>query len=97
MYEFGTHYYLSRMGNVRSVMLDTKDDEPLWGEVVHERNVDNDVKMSLDFRFVRDSKLLSCFALNRTLNVGRLYCWSRFFTACYKGVFKACAMETYRT
>lgn len=44
MYEFGTHYYLSRMGNVRSVMLDTKDDEPLWGEVVHERNVDNDVK-----------------------------------------------------
>ena len=33
VYEFGTHYYLSRMENVRSVMLDTKDDEPLWGEV----------------------------------------------------------------
>lgn len=88
VYEFGTHYYLSRMENVRSVMLDTKDDEPLWGEVVHERNVDNDVKMSLDFRFVRDSELLSCFALNRTLNVGRLYCWSRFLPHAIKVFLK---------
>ena len=76
------------MENVRSVVLDTKDDGPLWGEVVHGRNVDNDVKMSLDFRFVRDSGLLSCFALNRTLNVGRLYCWSRFLPHAIKVFLK---------
>lgn len=49
---------------------------------------DEYVKMSLDFRFVRDSGLLSCFALDRTLNVGRLYCWSRFLPHAIKVFLK---------
>ena len=78
VYEFGTHYYLRRMNVVRSVVLDVADGIPLWAEVVHDRNVDNDVKMRPGFRFVRDADLLYRFGVHRKLDVGYWHCRWRF-------------------
>lgn len=54
-YGYGSHLYLERDG-FRVVHL--HEHRPMWCEVVHEGNVDNDVKMTLRFHFVRDLSLL---------------------------------------
>lgn len=56
-YGYGSHFLLEKRGvaNVHHV----KDKKhPMWIEVIHEGNVDNDVKMTLDTHFVNDRELL---------------------------------------
>lgn len=46
-YGYGSHFYLEEKGLARVCHIREKD-KPMWIEVIHNRNVDNDVKMTLD-------------------------------------------------
>lgn len=56
-YGYGSHFLLEKqklatVHHVKDAM------RPMWIEVIHEGNVDNDVKMTLDTHFVKDKDLL---------------------------------------
>ena len=56
-YGFGSHFLLEKQGlaNVHHI----KDKRhPMWIEVIHEENVDNDVKMTFDTHLVKDKDML---------------------------------------
>lgn len=78
VYEYGTHYDLPKIKAAKLLFIDNDDVKPLWAEVVHGRNVDNDVKMRLNFRFVKDAGLMESFALNKKLRTGSFYLWKNF-------------------
>ena len=47
-------------------------DKPMWVEVIHKDNVDNDVKMTLDTSFITDKSLLQRdFSINAILQTGK--------------------------
>lgn len=56
-YGFGSHFLLEkrRLAEVHHI---SDSEHPMWIEVIHGENVDNDVKMTLDTHFVRDKDLL---------------------------------------
>lgn len=56
-YGYGSHFLVERRGLARVEHVSDKG-MPMWAEVVHEGNVDNDVKMTLHTRFVGDRELL---------------------------------------
>lgn len=78
VYEYGTHYDLPRIKSARLLFIDNAGDKPLWAEVVHGRNVDNDVKMRFNFRFVKDATLMRWFALDTELRTDSLYLCKKF-------------------
>ncbi len=56
-YGYGSHFLLEKQGMVEVHHIRDKK-HPMWIEVIHEENVDNDVKMTLDTHFVKDKELL---------------------------------------
>lgn len=63
-YGFGSHFLLEKRGSAEVHHI--KDNaHPMWVEVIHEENVDNDVKMTFNTHVVKDKHLLkSDFSLN---------------------------------
>lgn len=55
IYGFGSHYYIDKIPGVRLEMV---KDQPLWCEVIHERNMGNDAYF-LQARMVKDRGLLT--------------------------------------
>lgn len=63
-YGFGSHFLLEKRGLAKVHHIKDKK-HPMWVEVIHEENVDNDVKMTLDTHVVKDNHLLKRdFSLN---------------------------------
>ena len=58
VYGFGSHFYIERIKNCEIKYIDS---EPMWVEVVHEENVDNDVKMTLHTKLIKKKEDLSPF------------------------------------
>lgn len=63
-YGFGSHFLLERRGLARVAHINNRE-LPMWIEIIHEENVDNDVKMTFDTHVVKDKDLLKRdFSLN---------------------------------
>lgn len=63
-YGFGSHFLLEKRGLAEVHHIKDKA-HPMWVEVIHDENVDNDVKMTFDTHVVKDKHLLkSDFSLN---------------------------------
>lgn len=63
-YGFGSHFLLERRGLARVAHINNRE-QPMWIEIIHEENVDNDVKMTFDTHVVNDKDLLKRdFSLN---------------------------------
>lgn len=63
-YGFGSHFLLEKRGLARVTHISNRE-QPMWIEIIHEENVDNDVKMTLDTHVVKDKHLLRHdFSLN---------------------------------
>ena len=56
-YGFGSHFLLEKYGLARVAHINNRE-RPMWIELIHEENVDNDVKMTLDTHVVKDNGLL---------------------------------------
>ena len=56
-YGFGSHFLLEKRGLAEVYHINDKR-HPMWVEVIHEENVDNDVKMTFDTHLVNDKDLL---------------------------------------
>ena len=82
-YGYGSHIDIEKR-KAALVHHVTLADKPMWVEVIHKDNVDNDVKMTLDFSFIGDRHLLQRdFSLDITLQSGRK---AAFFTRFLKQV-----------
>jgi hypothetical protein len=80
-YGYGSHFDIEKRKAARVHHI-TRVDKPMWVEVIHEGNVDNDVKMTLDTSFINDKRLLQRdFSLNVILQTGRKMA---FFVRCLK-------------
>ena len=70
-YGYGSHFDVEKR-KVARVHHIPYIDKPMWVEVIHKDNVDNDVKMTLDTSFINDKCLLQRdFSLNIILETGR--------------------------
>lgn len=70
-YGYGSHIDIEKRKAV-PVHHVTEVSKPMWVEVIHKDNVDNDVKMTLDFSFIDDRDLLERdFSLGVPLKTGR--------------------------
>lgn len=76
-YGYGSHFLLERRGLARVEHVKDKRN-PMWAEVVHQGNVDNDVKMTLQTSFVADMEILHRdFSLDVDISKGnrRRFLW----------------------
>lgn len=70
-YGYGSHFDIEKR-KVARVHHITHIDKPMWVEVIHKGNVDNDVKMTLHTSIINDKRLLQRdFSLNIILQTGR--------------------------
>ncbi len=70
-YGYGSHFLLEKQG-IADVYHVRDKRQPMWIEVIHEENVDNDVKMTFNTHLINDKDLLHRdFSL--PMNIGRLY------------------------
>lgn len=65
-YGYGSHFLLEKRG-AAPVFHVTDRRHPMWTEVIHGHNVDNDVKMTLDTKVVRGSIKSRCLFVVRAL------------------------------
>ena len=84
-YGYGSHFTVEKRGVV-PVHHIAQADKPMWIEVIHQGNVDNDVKMTLHTSFVKDQTLLrTAFSLNIDLQTGKRL---KFFTRYFKQILR---------
>ena len=70
-YGYGSHIDIEKR-KAASVRHVADADKPMWIEVIHKSNVDNDVKMTLNTSFVKDKQLLRRdFSLDISLEKGK--------------------------
>ncbi len=68
IYGYGSHYYINKIKGAR---IEYIQDEPMWCEVVHERNMGNDAYVLLKAKMIGDTELLRReFAINETVQFG---------------------------
>ena len=67
VYGYGSHYYIDTYKKCKCQY--EKTDRPMWMEVVHTNNVDNDVLMTRSIRLVTCRDSLKDFGLDRLLSV----------------------------
>ncbi len=61
VYGFGSHFYIEQIPDCD---IEYIDDAPMWVEVVHEENVDNDVKMTFRTKLITDQAYLAPYGNN---------------------------------
>lgn len=68
VFGYGRHYYIDKIEGANIVHVET---EPMWCEVVHEKNILNDANFIINTKMVRDKELLHRdFAVNEELCFG---------------------------
>lgn len=55
IYGYGSHYYIDKIKDVR---IEHVRNQPMWCEVIHEKNMGNDAYFLLNTRMIRDRNLL---------------------------------------
>jgi len=73
IYGFGSHYYIDK---IKDAKIEYVKDQPMWCEVIHEKNMGNDAYF-LDARMMRDCECLRRdFGVDETVRYGiGLYLW----------------------
>ena len=70
-YGYGSHIDIEKR-NAAPVHHVTRTDKPMWIEVIHKDNVDNDVKMTFDITLIKDKNLLQReFSVDTILQTGK--------------------------
>lgn len=86
-YGYGSHYYLEKKGGA-CVHHIAQADKPMWIEVIHESNIDNDVKMTFNTRLITDSLLLTR-AFSLEVNLQNNACSRmKFYLRCIKQIMR---------
>ncbi len=68
VFGYGRHYYIDKIEGANIVHVET---EPMWCEVVHEKNILNDANFIINTKMVRDKELLHRdFAVNEEVCLG---------------------------
>lgn len=68
VYGYGSHIAINKYANTKTLYIDSSNQDR-WIEVIHETNMDNDVKMTFDTKLVKDVELLKKeYGLNITLS-----------------------------
>ena len=68
IYGFGSHYYIDRINNVK---IERVENDPMWCEVIHERNMGNDAYFLLGTQMIGDRGLLRArFGINEDVESG---------------------------
>lgn len=60
VYGYGSHYYIGKHNGIRQIVEKKTD---MWLEVIHEKNVINDVRMSIHTRIIGSEMLLRTFGV----------------------------------
>ena len=61
VYGFGSHFYIEQIQDCEIKYI---KDDPMWVEVIHEENVDNDVKMTFRTKLINDQTYLAPYGNN---------------------------------
>lgn len=78
-YGYGSHFYLEKR-EILPVNHIIQPDKPMWVEVIHKDNVDNDVKMTLHTRLINDTSLLrNSFSLDLDITTGKRWLFLKRF------------------
>lgn len=85
-YGYGSHFMLESE-NVAQVKHIKTLDKPMWIEVIHGNNVDNDVKMTFDTKIIRKGEdyLQSDFSIDVPVETNQT---SAFFLRCIKQIYR---------
>ena len=68
VYGYGSHVAINKYANTKTLYMDSSSQDR-WIEVIHEANMDNDVKMTFDTKLIRDTEVLKKdYGLNITLS-----------------------------
>ena len=68
VYGYGSHIAINKYTNTKTLYINSSKQDR-WIEVIHEANMDNDVKMTFDTKLVKDTELLKKeYGLNITLS-----------------------------
>lgn len=68
-YGYGSHFLVEKRKRMPVRHIASKD-TPMWGEVIHKDNVDNDVKMTFDTSLVGDTDVMKQYGVDVLLNSG---------------------------
>lgn len=86
-YGYGSHFLLEK-NNIASVIHVDSKKHPMWMEIIHGCNVDNDVKMTYDTKVIDNSgmsELLSRFPINLNYENGNRHA---YYWRCLKQVYR---------
>ncbi len=60
VFGYGSHYYIDKHNGIRQIVVEKTD---MWLEVIHDKNVINDVRMSIHTRIIGSEMLLRTFGV----------------------------------
>ena len=65
VFGYGSHYYIDKHNGIRQIVVEKTD---MWLEVIHDKNVINDVRMSIHTRIIGSEMLLRTFGVTTETN-----------------------------
>ena len=72
-----SHFFIYKYKRLNIITIENKSN-PIWIEVIHDKNMDNDVKMTLNQKLITDNKYLHQFGINKDLldtsKAKKVYC-----------------------
>lgn len=83
-YGYGSHFTLEAEGkvNVRHII---EKGSPMWIEVIHKNNVDNDVKMTFDTKILNSNSIKDEFSIDVPVSKINLF---RYFVRCMQQIIR---------
>lgn len=76
IYGYGSHYYIEKIPGVK---IENIKNQPMWCEVIHEKNMGNDAYFLWGTKMIKDKAILCIdFGLNKTVESGKCLYLFRF-------------------
>jgi len=86
IFGYGSHYYIDTIEGVR---IENIKQQPMWCEVVHEKNMINDANFIIGTKMIKDANRLRCdFSINETVNYSMAIYAFRFLPRYFKTFVK---------
>lgn len=86
IFGYGRHYYID---TIEGAIVEHINTEPMWCEVVHDRNMLNDANFLIGTKMLQDSELLKRqFAIDETVKTGAGIYWYKFLPRYIKTFMK---------
>lgn len=86
VFGYGSHYYLDIIDGVK---IEDVKDQPLWCEVIHDRNMINDANFLIGSKIIKDKEnLMHDFAINEEVNYKASYYVLRFLPRYVKSLVR---------